>query len=251
MDNELVYDYECRTITPVEAAALLGGAPADNPHAADDACPAWEPIRVIFDRKGRLLLGTDELAHIIGADRPMDAAIYREPADAEDKAPERPAKAAPKTPKPSPNRGVHHDNRLPGKPDDPTKSLRWRVVELLRRDYAEEAPNAVNWAGVAIRLAGDGAGYDDVRSTLAGLDVAAEYDLYRLAQRAQRNGLPVSGVAAAVVMHHEAEKAPIELVKAFWSELADRKSALRARVADVPKDRLDRAIDRLWEEYQA
>ena len=80
MYSELVYDYECRTVTPDEAAAMLGGAPKDNPHDADDACPAWEPLRVIFDHKGRLLLGTDELAHIVGAGRPMDAAIYHEPA---------------------------------------------------------------------------------------------------------------------------------------------------------------------------
>lgn len=47
MYSELVYDYECRTVTPDEAAAMLGGAPKDNPHGADDACPAWEPLRVI------------------------------------------------------------------------------------------------------------------------------------------------------------------------------------------------------------
>ena len=114
MYSELVYDYECRTVTPDEAAAMLGGAPKDNPHGADDACPAWEPLRVIFDHKGRLLLGTDELAHIVGAGRPMDAAIYHEPARPEDKAPERAKAAAPR--KPSPNRGIHHDNRQAGKP---------------------------------------------------------------------------------------------------------------------------------------
>lgn len=103
MYSELVYDYECRTVTPDEAAAMLGGAPKDNPHNADDACPAWEPLRVIFDHKGRLLLGTDELAHIVGAGRPMDAAIYHEPARPEDKAPERAKAAAPR--KPSPNQG--------------------------------------------------------------------------------------------------------------------------------------------------
>ena len=186
MYSELVYDYECRTVTPDEAAAMLGGAPKDNPHGADDACPAWEPLRVIFDHKGRLLLGTDELAHIVGAGRPMDAAIYHEPARPEDKAPERAKAAAPR--KPSPNRGIHHDNRQAGKPDDPSKPLRWRVVELLRRDYADKAPNAVNWAGVAVRLAGDGAGYDKVKAMLAGMDVDAEYDLYRLALRVQRGG---------------------------------------------------------------
>lgn len=249
MYSELVYDYECRTVTPDEAAAMLGGAPKDNPHDADDACPAWEPLRVIFDHKGRLLLGTDELAHIVGAGRPMDAAIYHEPARPEDKAPERAKAAAPR--KPSPNRGTHHDNRQAGKPDDPSKPLRWRVVELLRRDYADKAPNAVNWAGVAVRLTGDGAGYDEVRAMLAGMDVGAEYDLYRLALRVQRSGLPISGVAAAVTMHRQAEHAPLERVVGFWSELADRKSALRARVANVPKDRLEQAIDALWKEYRA
>lgn len=251
MYSELVYDYEYRTVTPEGAAALLGGAPKDNPHDADDACPAWEPIRVIFDHKGRLLLGTDELAHIIGTGRPMDAAIFREPARPEDKAPAEQAKAAPKTSRPSPNRGVHHTNRQVGKPDDPTKPLRWRVVELLRRDYADKAPNAVNWAGVAIKLAGDGAGYDEVKAMLAGLDVDAEYDLYRLALRVQRSGLPISGVAAAVAMHRQAEHAPLERVVGFWSELADKKSALHARVSNVPKDRLDQTIDALWKEYQA
>ena len=237
MYNELVYDYECRTITPDEAAAMLGGAPKDNPHAADDACPTWEPIRVIFDHKGRLLLGAGELAHVIGAGRPMEAAIYHEPARPEDKAPEKAKAAAPRKRKPSPNRGIHHDNRQAGKPDDPSKPLRWRVVELLRRDYADKAPNAVNWAGVAVRL--------------AGMDVDAEYDLYRLALRVQRSGLPISGVAAAVTMHRQAEHAPLERVVGFWSELADRKSALRSRVSNVPKDRLEQAIDALWEEYQA
>ena len=101
MYSELVYDYECRTVTPDEAAAMLGGAPKDNPHDADDACPAWEPLRVIFDHKGRLLLGTDELAHIVGTGRPMDAAIYHEPARPEDKAPERAKASAPFTTSPS------------------------------------------------------------------------------------------------------------------------------------------------------
>ena len=78
---------------------------------------------------------------------------------------------------------------------------------------------------------------------LAGMDVDAEYDLYRLALRVQRSGLPISGVAAAVTMHRQAEHAPLERVVGFWSELADRKSALRARVANVPKDRLEQAID--------
>lgn len=86
---------------------------------------------------------------------------------------------------------------------------------------------------------------------LAGMDVGAEYDLYRLALRVQRSGLPISGVAAAVTMHRQAEHASLERVVGFWSELADRKSALRARVANVPKDRLEQAIDALWKEYRA
>ena len=67
----------------------------------------------------------------------------------------------------------------------------------------------------------------------------------------QRRKAILWGLAAAVTMHRQAEHAPLERVVGVWSELADRKSALRARVANVPKDRLEQAIDALWKEYRA
>ena len=54
-----------------------------------------------------------------------------------------------------------------------------------------------------------------------------------------------------MTMHRQAEHAPLERVVGFWSELADRKSPLRARVSNTPKDRLEQAIDALWKEYRA
>lgn len=227
MTAELTYDYEIRTLTPDQAAVLLGGAPKDNPHRRDDVCPAWEPIRVIFDREGRLLLGADELAHIIGSGQPMDAAIYREPAG----------------PEPEPG---------PKEADDSAKPLRRRVIDLLRRDYRGVVGNPNNWAGVVLLLAGDGATYERVGRMLADMDVKAEYEWYRLALRVQRRSpLPIPTVGAAVLMHRQARQASRDEVEAFWAELEDGDSALARSLADVPRDGLAEALSGRWDARRA
>lgn len=84
MTDSMVYDYEHRLVTPDDAKNILGGGlPKDNPHHADDACLIWEPVRLVYDSDGRLLLGTDELRHIAASGILLDAAVYREPADRE------------------------------------------------------------------------------------------------------------------------------------------------------------------------
>lgn len=244
MTAELTYDYEIRTLTPDQAAALLGGVPKANPHRRDDVCPAWEPIRVIFDRDGRLLLGSDELEHIIGADQPMDAAIYREPAATEPESADfAPAAENALDPEPKPE---------PKTVDDSAKSLRRRVIDLLHRDYHGVVGNPNNWAGVALLLAGDGATYEQVERMLANMDVKAEYEWYRLALRVQRRSLlPIPTVGAAVLMHRQAQQASRDEVKAFWAELENGGSALTQSLVGVRREGLAEALSERWDVRRA
>lgn len=245
MDDKLVYDYECREVTPAEAAVLLGGEPKDNPHSADDVCPAWQPFRVIFDRKGRLLLGTDELAHLIAVGEPMDVAIYREPAPAKTKKPKKAKKGESKA---RSNQVVKP--RRKAQPDKPGTGLRQRVMELLRRDYPEVS-NAVNWVGVVIGIAGKDATYEDVTKLLAGMDVASEYALYRFARTFQRKGIHLPSVQAAVMMHDQAAQSGVDKVRAFWNRLLDKTDPMAKAVHGKQGGDVLKVVERYWRAAQA
>lgn len=220
MVGELVYEYEVRTLSPQDAVGLLGGVPEDNPHRCDDACPAWEPIRVVFDHNGRLLLGSDELAHIIGADRVMDAAIYREP-------------------------GMR--DRVPVEDGGEVATRPW-IIGLLRRDYRREVANPVNWTGVVRGLAPENATRRQIVDLLAGMDVGLEYEWYRLALRIrERSGLNVPTVRLALLMHEQAAGSSRERVEAFWNGMKDRDSPNARLLMGVPRREFIDAASDLWE----
>lgn len=235
MTGSIIYDYEHRVIDAKQAKRILGSTPggmvADNPHFEDDACLIWEPIRLVYDKDGRLLAGTDELRHIMATRIPLDAAVYREPRDRERDEPKQTKTVAPKETKPV--------------------SLRQRVIGLLREEYPMVG-NAVNWTGVATRLARPNASYEDVKRMLSHMDVKAEYEWYRLAIRIQRDKtLHLPAVDAAVLMHRQAENADPTQVRAFWEELADKESGLHEKAVKAGRDGIIRLMADEWKRRDA
>ena len=86
MDN-IEYLYSLKTIGPEEALRLAG--PGGAVHSEADCCPdRMEPLRVVLDRTGAVLEGTDALRHIAGIGHPMECAVY-EPAPAPEPKPRR------------------------------------------------------------------------------------------------------------------------------------------------------------------
>ena len=261
MTDSMVYDYEHRLVTPDDAKNILGGElPKDNPHHADDACLIWEPIRLVYDRDGRLLLGTDELRHIAASGIPLDAAVYHEPADREyvtpvvaaprtETKPEEPVKPEPepkpKKPEPVPEPEAKRTAEAP-RPKPATTSPRKQVIELLRAKYPQ-ATNPVSWAGVPIALAGPDATYGDVERTLKHMDVTAEYEWFRLALKVQRR-MKASAVGAALLMHEQAAGGDPARVRAFWGRLLDPADPLTAAAPHADADDLLDFMRREWKD---
>lgn len=253
MTDSMVYDYEHRLVTPDDAKNILGGElPKDNPHHADDACLIWEPVRLVYDSDGRLLLGTDELRHIAASGIPLDAAVYREPADREYV---KPAAPAPKTEKPAKPKPEAKESV--SKPEvkgaakaaqagPATASPRKQVIELLRAKYPQ-ATNPVSWAGVPIALAGPDAAYGDVERTLKHMDVTAEYEWFRLALKVQRR-MKASAVGAALLMHEQAAGGDPARVRAFWGRLLDPADPLTAAAPHADADDLLDFMRREWKD---
>lgn len=210
------YDYHYETIDADGAKAMLAEqAGLAGRHSDMDACLLLEPVRLIFDRKNRLLEGTDVLAHIAGTGCPLEAAIYHERLVSEAKIPAPKTKTTPKA------------KSAPKKRSDDGKTL----IAAIKSKYPTIG-DGVNFKSCAVQLdryarlgeehMAERAPLDsaDVLDTLSRLDVDREYELYKFARRLMHRVPNFRAVSAAALMHIQEERTDGKTMMAFWEPLA-------------------------------
>lgn len=214
------YDYHYETIDADGAKTMLAEqAGLAGRHSDMDACLLLEPVRLIFDRKNRLLEGTDVLAHIAGTKCPLEAAIYHERLVSEAKIPAPKTKTMPKA------------KSAPKKRSDDGKTL----IAAIKSKYPTIG-DGVNFKSCAVQLdryarlgeehMAERAPLDsaDVLDTLSRLDVDHEYELYKFARRLMHRVPNFRAVSATALMHIQEERTDGKTMMAFWEPLAGGQS---------------------------